>query len=252
MPNEEAPKPRPRDKVQPGDAGTARPETAGVARFFLAVHRSKLGASRIYRVYPDGSGLSFVGLGPPHPWIDLESARKLDTTHWAVRTSRVVRKGVALAIAGGSAVAGVLAFALLRAALKDVAKVLDLVVFVLTAVGIFVPLGLVLLTGSIRLFTGRVAHVDALGDKQIRAEAEGGEWFSFRVAARDIGEVRIDPVEAKGVTKTAAALLSFTHKPKTKWKLELVAAKDTKAAVRALRHLLGPDSVEVNVRLKNE
>jgi len=252
VPNEEGPKPRPSGKARPGDTGTARPDTAGAPGFFLAVYRSTLGASRIYRVYPDGGGLSFVGLGPPHPWIDLESARKLDTTHWAVRTSQVVRKGVALAIAGGSAAAGVLAFALLRAALKDTSKVLDLVVFLLTAVGIFVPLGLVLLTGSIRLFTGRVARVDALTDKQIRTEAEGGEWFSFRVAARDIGDVCIGPVETKGVPGQAAALLSFTHKPKTKWKLELVAAKDTKAAVRAFRQLLGADSVEVNVCLKTE
>ena len=102
MRNEKDDKPRPRSAAQPADAEEGRPDTASKPRFFLAVHHGKLGASRIYRVYPQADGLSFLGLGPPHPWIDLESARRLDETHWAVRASRVIRKGVALAIAGGS------------------------------------------------------------------------------------------------------------------------------------------------------
>src|SRR4051794_33029335 len=135
----------PNGTARSDSAEAARPESASPAKFFLAVHRSTLGASRIYRVYPGPGGLSFLGLGPPHPWIDLESARQLDCTHWAVRTSQMVRKGVAVAIAGASAVAGMLALTLLKAALKDAPKVLDLIVFVLTAAGICIPLGLLLL-----------------------------------------------------------------------------------------------------------
>ena len=194
--------------------------------------------------------MSFLGLGPPHPWIDLESARKLDSTHRAVRTSQAIRKGVALAIAGGSAAAGVLGLILLKAALKDAPKVLDIILFVLTAIGIAVPLGLLLLTGSIRLFTGRVAYVDSLTEKQIGKDVERGEWFSFRAAADDVGDVSIDPVEPKGSKGKAAALLSFTHEPTGKWKLELVAPKDVKTAVRAFVKLLGQEHVAVKVPLK--
>ncbi|HEV3116416.1 MAG TPA: hypothetical protein VGY58_05145, partial [Gemmataceae bacterium] len=242
----------PSGTAQPGDAEAGRPATAPAAKFFLAVHRSTLGASRIYRVYPDADGLSLLGLGPPHPWIDLESARKLDGTHWAIRTAQVIRKGVALAVAGGSAAAGVLGIVLLKAALRDAPKVLDLILFVLTAVGISVPLGLLVLTSSIRLFTGRVAYVDPLAEKQIRKEAERGEWYSFWAAANDVGDASIDPVEAKAAKGKPAALLSFSHAPTGKWKLELVAPKDTKAAGRALKQLLGEDGVQVNVRVKRD
>ena len=94
--------------------------------------------------------------------------------------------------------------------------------------------------------------VDSLAEKQIREEAERGEWFSFWAAASDIGDASIDPVEAKGAKAKPAALLSFTHAPTGKWKLELVAPKDTKAAVRVLKELLGEDSVQVNVRVKRD
>jgi hypothetical protein len=203
-------------------------------------------------VYPDAGGLSFLGLGPPHPWIDLESARKLDGTHWAVRVSQLIRKGVAIAIAGGSAAVGVLGLVLLKAALKDAPKVLDIILYVLTAAGIFIPLGLLVLTASIRLFTGRVAHLDSLTEGQIRDEAGRGKWHSFRAEAGEVGGVSIDSAEAKGVAGKAAALLSFTHEPTGKWKLELVALKDVKVAVRAFRQLLGQDEVAVNVRLKQD
>src|SRR5262249_10673116 len=145
--------------AQSSDMEAAPPDSPPAVGVFLAVYRSTLGASRIYRVYSDGDGLSFLGLGPRHPWIDLESARQLDNTHWAVRTSQVVRKGKAIAIAGGSAVAGVLVLALLKAAFKDAPKVLDIVLFVLTAAGVFVPFALLALAASIRLFTGRVAYL---------------------------------------------------------------------------------------------
>src|SRR5437773_2639104 len=114
--NEKDDKPRPWGTPHPGDAESGRPDKP---KFFLVVHHSKLGASRIYRVYPQADGVSFLGLGPPHPWIDLESARRMDETHWAVRASRVIRRGVALTIAGGSAAAGVLGLALLKAAFRD-------------------------------------------------------------------------------------------------------------------------------------
>src|SRR5262249_55810762 len=114
------------------------PDGASAANFFLAVFRGKL-APRIYRVYPDADGLSFLGLGPPHPWIDLKWARMLDETHWTVRTARVIRKGVAMGIAAGSAAVGALGFAFRKAVLKDAPQALDLVLFVLTAAGMFVP-----------------------------------------------------------------------------------------------------------------
>jgi hypothetical protein len=203
-------------------------------------------------VYPDAGGLSFLGLGPPHPWIDLESARRLDDTHWAIRTAQVIRKGVAIAIAGGFAAAGVLGIVLLRATLRDAPKVLDLILYVLTAVGVFLPLGLLALTTSIRIFTRRVGYLDSLAEGQIRAEAERGTLYSFRASAGDVGDVSIDPVGEKGAAGKAAALLSFTDRPTGKWKMELVTPKDTKTAVRAFRQLLGDDKVTVNIRLKKE
>ena len=205
MHNEKNDKCRPDGVAKPGEAKAAPQEGTPAPAFFLAVHRSAMGASKIFRVYPHADGLSFLGLGPPHPWIDLESARKLDSTHWTIKASQAVRKGVAIAIAGGSAAVGVLSLILLKAALKDAPKVLDLVVFVLTAVGIFVPLGLVGLTVSIRLFTSRVAYLESLTEEQIRKEAEGGEWFSFRATIDDVADVSIDPVGAKGATGKAAA-----------------------------------------------
>jgi hypothetical protein len=210
-----------------------------------------MGASRIYRVYPDAEGLSFLGLGPPHPWIDLKSARKLDDTHWTVQTSRLLRKGIAIAIAGGSVVVGVLALALLRAAFQDASKVLDIVVFVLTAAGVFIPLALLALAASVRIFTGRVAHLDSLTAEQIRDEAGRKTLYSFWAAADDVSDVSIDPAVAKGMMGKAAALLSFTHRPTGKWKLELVSPEDAKAAARAFRRLLGQE-VAVNVRLKKD
>jgi hypothetical protein len=252
MPNDKDEKRRPSGMARPGDTGAAPADPRTAARFFLAIYRSSLGASRIYRVYPDADGLSFLGLGPPHPWIDLESARKLDNTGWAVRTAQVVRKGVAIGIAGGSAVAGVLGLVLLRAPLRDAPKVLEIVLFVLTAAGIFVPLALLGLAVSIRLFTGRVAYLDSLTPKHIRDEAARKTLYSFRAAADDVGDVSIEPATAKGVMAKAAALLSFTYRPTGKWKLELVSPEDTRAAARAFRQLLGQDEVAVNVRLKGD
>src|SRR5262249_18548584 len=136
----------------------------------------------IFRIYPGTGGLSFLGLGPPHPWIELESARKPDRTHWAIKTSQLVRKGVAIAIAGASAGAGVLGFIVLKAVLTNAPAALDLILFLLTAVGFFVPLLLLVLTGSIRLFTSRVAYLDSLNDEQIRMEAKARKWFSFWAA----------------------------------------------------------------------
>jgi len=74
--------------------------------------------------------------------------------------------------------------------------------------------------------------------------------YSFWAAADDIGSVSIDPVGAKEAKGQAAALLSFSHKPTGKWKLELVATKDAKEAVRAFAGMLGEGRVDVNIRLK--
>jgi hypothetical protein len=76
--------------------------------------------------------------------------------------------------------------------------------------------------------------------------------YSFWAAAADIGAVSIDPVDVKGSKGKAAALLSFTHEPTGKWKLELVAPKDTKAALGAFHQLLGQANVAVNMRLKKD
>ena len=251
MRNEKNEKGRPGGVAKPGEA-TAVPQDATPAPgFFLAVHRIVMGASKILRVYSHADGLSFLGLGPPHPWIDLESARKLDSAHWAIKASQAVRKGVAIAIAGASVGAGVLGIILLKAVFQNAPAALDIIVFVLTAVGLFVPLLLLVLTGSIRLFTSRVAYLDSLNEEQIRKEAKVGKWFSFWAAANELSDVSVDPVD-KGAKGKAAALLSFKHEPTGKWKLELVARKDVKAGARVLVGLLGEENVTVNVRLKKE
>ena len=157
-----------------------------------------------------------------------------------------------IAIATCSGAVGLLAVILLRFALKDPHAVLELVVFVLSVIGVAVPIILFLVTASIRLFVARVAYCDALTEKQIPSEAERGQWFSFRAAAADLGGVSVDPPGAKGTQAKAAGLLSFRHGPTGKWKLELVAGKDVRAAVRAFVQLLGQERVTVKMRLKKE
>src|SRR5262249_27772094 len=159
---------RPAGVAKPGEAKAVRQDPASAPAFFLAVHRIVMGSSKIFRVYPSADGLSFLGLGPPHPWIDLESARKPDSTHWAIKMSQVVRKAVAIAMAGAAAGAGVLGIIVLKAVLQNASAALDIILFLLTAVGFFAPLLLLVLAGSIRLFTGRVAYLDSLNEEQIR------------------------------------------------------------------------------------
>jgi hypothetical protein len=66
MTQKETERPRSVNLAQPGRAEARRSDVSS-PKFFLAVCRSTLGASRIYRVYPEPQDLSFLGLGPPHP-----------------------------------------------------------------------------------------------------------------------------------------------------------------------------------------
>jgi hypothetical protein len=233
------------DKRKKRPAGTDnpdRPETS-TAKFFLAIHYSKLGASRIYRVYVHPDALSFIYIGPPHPWIDLESARRMDQAHWAIQAAQTVRKGATLAIAGGTAVAGILGLALLKAAFRDAPKVLDIILFVLTFVAIVIPLGVFLVTASIWALSKRISYLDGLTEDQLRKEAETSQW-SFTATRDNVSDVSVDPAEES--KSKASARLSMTHDATGKWKLDLISSKDTKRAIGAFRQLLGDDSVEVN------
>jgi hypothetical protein len=108
---------------------------------------------------------------------------------------------------------------------------------------------------TVRQITKRVAHLDELTEQGLREEATSDKR-NFRAAASDLSDVRIDPLTKSGVLGAPesgpAARQSFIHAPTGRWKMNLVTARDTKAAVRAFRQLLGRERVAVNVSLRGD
>jgi hypothetical protein len=74
---------------------------------------------------------------------------------------------------------------------------------------------------------------------------------SFQATSANVSDVRIERPAKLNVLEAAkdtqTARLSFRHVLTSRWKLNLVTAADTKAAVRAFRQLVGGDKVEINV-----
>jgi hypothetical protein len=126
MPNDEPRKPRgPRKARQPHDAGGGGP-AGGAADFFLAVYQSGLRGSRIYRVYPRPDGLLFLCAGPMVVFIDVETARRIDPTHWAIKAAGALKTGL-VAGAGAALAAGVLVLRIvMRLAWNDLSQAGDL------------------------------------------------------------------------------------------------------------------------------
>jgi hypothetical protein len=253
MPHEnrgEAPRPEsgspPRE---PGRPAGDRP------KFFLAVFQSGLRGSRIYRVYPGPDGLLVLFAGPLVVWIDVEMARKIDPTHWAVKAAGALKTGAVAAVGGALMVAAILLRIVLRAGRDDPSAAADILTGAVVITVLCVVFAIVAVTATVRRVTTRVAYLDALTEDELRAEAARDQW-SFRVTARNVSDVSIDPLEKADVLGAKpggpAARLTFTHDPTGKWKLNLVRAKDIKAAVRAFRRLLGPGKVEVTVPLEGE
>jgi hypothetical protein len=253
MPHEnpgEAPRPNTNSPPrEPGRPAGDRP------KFFLAVFQSGFRGSRIYRVYPGPEGLLFLYAGPLVVWIDVEMARRIDPTHWAVKAAGALRTGAVAAVGGALIIAAVVLRLVLRAARDDPSAAADILTGAVVITVLGVVFAIVAVTVSVRRVTTRVAYLDALTEDELRAEAARDKW-SFRVTARNVSDVCIDPLDKSNVLGARpggpVARLAFTHDPTGKWKLNLVRAKDIKAAVRAFRRLLGPGKVEVTVPLEGE
>jgi hypothetical protein len=214
-----------------------------------------LQGARLYRVYPTPDSLLFLFAGPMVVFINIETARRTDPTNWAVKAANMLRTGAVAAAGGFVALALVLARVVVRLALDNPSMAWDLVtMLVVIGVGSIAFL-IVAVASSVRLITKRVAHLDALTEEGLREEV-GKDKRNFRATAAELSDVRIDPLTKSGVLGAAegarTARLSFRHKPTGTWKLNLVTPRDTKAAVRAFRQLLGRDRVEVHVSLRGD
>jgi hypothetical protein len=224
-------------------------------RFFLAIFQSGLRGSRIYRVYSDPAGLLFLFAGPLVVWMNVEMARRMDTTHWAVKAAGALRTGLVACVAGAILVAAVLLRLVLRAARDDPSVAGDIVTLTVVICVLVIAFAIVAVTVTVRTLTKRVEYLDGLTEEGLRQEA-ARDKRSFRVTADDVYDVSIDPLESANVLGArrgeTAARLTFTHETTGKWKLNLVTAKDTRAAVRAFRGLLGRGKVEVTVPLAGD
>jgi NhaP-type Na+/H+ or K+/H+ antiporter len=206
-------------------------------------------------VYPGPDSLLFLFAGPMVVFIDVETARRIDPTNWAIKAANMLKTGVVAAAGGFLVLAVVLFRVVLRIALDNPSMAWDLLTM-LVVIGVgTVVFAIVVVGSSVRWITKRVAHLDALTEEELRAEA-ARDKRSFQATAGDLSDVRIDPLTRSGVLGAAeggpAARLSFRHRPTGRWKLNLVTLKDTKAAARAFRQLLGRDQVAVNVALRGD
>jgi hypothetical protein len=244
----------PRKGGRPG-RGAPAPEPGSGPKFFLAVYQSGLRGSRIYRVYPGADDLLFLCAGPIVVFMDVETARKVDPTHWAIKAASALGTGLVAAAGGLLVLAVVLLRLLLPTARNDPTQTANLlallgVVAACTLVFLVVALG-----ASVRKLTKRVEQLDSLKEDQLHKEVARDSW-NFRVTAGDVSDVRIDPLEQRGVLGASkdrkAARLSFRHASTGTWKLNLVRPRDTRAAVRAFCHLLGRNKVAVNVSVEGD
>jgi hypothetical protein len=250
--NQDAAKPpRSKDAAPRPDSRPGRPGDTSLP-FFLAIFQSGWRGSRILRVYPCGDCLLFIDAGPMVAFIDVRMARKIDPTHWAVKAAGMLKTGLVACVGGALAVAGLLFRIVMHVGLEDASQAADLAVGIGVVVVFALCLLILALTTSVRQITKRVAYLDSLPEDELGAEADRGK-SSFRATADDLSDVTIDPLGTKGIlgarARGTAARLSFRYRPTGKWKLNLVTAKDTKAAVRAFRRLLGPGNVDVNAEV---
>jgi hypothetical protein len=235
---------------------SAEPDAADVAvrepgpKFFLAVFQGGFSEAKIFRAYPDADGISFVYAGLPALFIDPELARGA-RGGWQVKAADALKSGLVKAAVGGLIGLGVvIAIAGRLAARGDGGGATDLIGLALVFLTVFAVGIVFVLTMSVRRIAARVKLLDAMSREEIREETQTDKK-SFRATADNVSDVRIDPDENDG-QPGCAARLSFRHDPTGKWKLTLVARKDTRLAARAFRALLGEDGVAVNVSLKKE
>jgi hypothetical protein len=245
---------RPSKGLQPGDGGPDRP--IGTApKFFLAVFQSSLRGSRIYRVYRARDSLLFVFVGPLVVFIDVETARRIDPTHWAIRAAGALKSGLVASVGGLIIVAAVLLRVVIRTGRHDPSLAWDLVTL-LAATAVFAAVLIILaVTVSVRRITTRVAYLDALTEDELYEEAERNK-LSFRATATDLSDMSLDRLEASGVLGArqggTVTRLSFTHRGTGTWKLNLVKSKDAKTAIRALRRLLPVGALAANFPVDEE
>jgi hypothetical protein len=152
-------------------------------------------------------------------------------------------------------VAAILLRIVIRAGRDDPSLAGDMVTLTVVICVLIFAVAIAAVTTTVRRLTKRVEYLDGLTEEGLRQETARDKW-SFRVTAADASDVSIDPLESANVLGAkqgeAAARLTFTHDDTGTWKLNLVTAKDTRAAVRAFRRLLGRGKVEVTVPLEGD
>jgi hypothetical protein len=231
----------------PAKPAPAAPAPTGGLPFFLAHLNSALGGSQMYRAYVEADAINLVHLGGYTPLIDVELCRKLDPAHWAVKTGETLKTWVLAAGGGAVAAAGVLGLALSRVAFKEPSRALELVSFVLTAVGLLIPIVIIAIGGSIWRITRRVRQLESMTPEQLREEAAKGK-AGLQVLAQDISEVQLQPIsqESGGLGAKPVARLSFKHVKSGNWKLNLFTQDDAKLAAAAMRRLAGAGKATID------
>jgi hypothetical protein len=231
-------------ELESADAGAPEP----AAKFFLAVFPGTLGEPRVYRAYPDQEGISFLWAGPTNAFVDPELARGKGIK---AKAAGAFKTGLVSAAGFGVLVLAIIIAIGGRLAARGQTNVTDIIGMVLGVGAILAVSVILILTTSLRKITKRVTQLDAMSRDELWAELDEDKR-NFRVTADDVSDVSIDPPGTAGGSKPAAARLTFQHEPTGKWKLNLVARKDVRAAARAFRQFLGRDAVAVNVSLKRD
>jgi hypothetical protein len=107
-----------------------------------------------------------------------------------------------------------------------------------------------------RQMAKRQEELDPMTIDQLRAQADGDKT-SFRVTPDNTTDARIGPPTTgiwanKDIEAAIAGHLYFRHDRAGKWDLMLLTNADAKAAIRALRHVLGKRNVDVSLRVKKD
>jgi hypothetical protein len=203
---------------EPAAAAEEAAEPDGRPAYFLTAFEGAVSTAKLFRVYPDGESLLFIHAGPFHRSMALGDRGR-------ERAVKSVMRAGSQHGPGGSEIAGV-------------------------AAGIFLAVDWVTAKKLAHDVAKRAEVLDAMTVEQLRAEADANKP-SFRVTAGNVSDVVIEEPPNTFWSGDQSKLgivgfLRFTHRPTGKWKLQLLTRKDTRAAVRAFRKLLGKDNVEVS------
>jgi hypothetical protein len=102
----------------------------------------------------------------------------------------------------------------------------------------------------------RAAVLDRMTLDELRAEADADK-NSFRITADNTSKAKVEPPSSsfgadRAKEQMIAGRLKFTHAKAGKWELVLLNRTDARLAIRSMRRVLGPESVDVTLRFKKE